>query len=298
MMGRWVAQVMWLSIPVTMLFGATVGYAEESFFNSPGRRGWFWYETLPPEPPKPESEPPQSGSQPKPRLTWEDLKRLPLAQVNLDTLPAKWLKALTDAKREYALDEPSPERVQDYIVVQRAVYARSERFADSWQVVMFTTPELDYGSQHPTSQYGHQAEAELVTARDDAQLRTIAQTAGLFFFFTSACEFCREQSKTLRLFADTYGFSVLAISLDGRGLPEFPDANADNGMAQRLEVKMVPMLYLALPDQRVVTPIGAGVLTLSDLKERVLRLALKVPATAPAPLQPAGATVTAERRVP
>jgi hypothetical protein len=54
--------------------------------------------------------------------------------------------------------------------------------------------------------------------------------------------------------------------------------NPDNGIAQRLEVRMVPTLYLALPEQRVMTPIGAGVLTLSDLKERILRMAGQKPA--------------------
>ncbi|MEW6542478.1 MAG: conjugal transfer protein TraF [Nitrospirota bacterium] len=276
------AVVMLLFAALVTILWSGVGRGEENFFGLNEKKGWFWYED-PPDPPKPEHQdvtPDVSVTvlkKPK-ALTWEELKRISLETVDLDTLPARWLRAIADAKREYALDDPIPERVKDYIVVQRAVFARSERFTSSWQVVMYANPDLDYSSQHPTSEFGHQVEADLVAAREEEQLRKIAERGGLFFFFTSTCKFCQEQAKTLRVFADTYGFSVLPISLDGKALPEFPNVNVDNGIAKRLEVKMVPTLYLAIPDERVLTPIGAGVLTVSDLKERILRMAGVPPA--------------------
>jgi conjugal transfer pilus assembly protein TraF len=153
---------------------------------------------------------------------------------------------------------------------------------------MYQHPELDAASLHPTSDLGRRVEEQQEEDAEDAALREVAQRAGLFFFFTSTCKFCQAQARVLKVFADTYGFAVLPISLDGRGLPEFPEVNADNGIARNLEVKMVPMLYLAIPDEQVLTPVGAGVLTLSDLKHRVLVLAgRKGPLVSSSPRPPA-----------
>lgn len=265
------------------------------------KEGWFWYEDPPAPvlPPSPKPEQPAPPTSPPIRLgpmTWEDLKRLDPGALDLDTLPARWLKALTQAKLEYALDDPTPDRVKAYIVVQRAAFRRSERFSAAWQLVMYQHPDLDYATVHPTSEFGRRIEAEAAEAQEEQDLRALGERAGLFFFFTSTCRFCQEQAKVLRLFADTYGFSVLPITLDGRGLPEFPDANPDNGMAKRLEVRLVPMLYLAIPDERVLTPVGAGVLTLSELKDRILKLAAARPSTRAASAEDALGAVTPRQK--
>lgn len=241
-----------------------------------GKEGWFWYEEPPEPPPPPPSPKPSVGGGAPPAtatLTWEDFKRLPPDAMPLERIPMRWLRAFGKAKLEYALDDPLPERVHEYIVVQRAIYARSERFTQSWQLVMYRHPELDVASTYPTSDVGTKAMRQQEEDETEQALRQLSQRAGLFFFFTSTCRFCQTQSRILKVFADTYGFSVLPISLDGKGLPEFPEANPDTGIARNLEVKMVPMLYLAIPDEHLLTPVGAGVLTLSDLKTRILALA-------------------------
>jgi hypothetical protein len=86
----------------------TDGYATEGGFFDRAREGWFWYQD-PPQPPRLLEDVPSLPSlRPKAPMTWEELKRIPLEQVNLNTLPARWLRAITDAKREYALDDPTP----------------------------------------------------------------------------------------------------------------------------------------------------------------------------------------------
>jgi hypothetical protein len=132
------------------------------------------------------------------------------------------LRELVSAKKERALDDPSVENVTTYIKVQKEAYDRSQRFTDAWQIAMYTDPKLDYASQHPTSTYGHSVEAEIKRNTEEQLLAGTADRVGLFFFFTSTCPFCQEQSKVLKVFADTYGLTVKPVSLDGVGLPEYP----------------------------------------------------------------------------
>lgn len=269
-----------LVLPITLAIGnlaqggqepGTQGYIEKS------REGWFFYREPPPED---EDETERAASWDKlPPEVWMDpekhravLKRLPLEGVDLKRLPSVFLRELVTAKREVALDDPTVPAVTDYIVAQQAAYNRAQRFTDSYQVAMITRPDLDYGSKHPSSVSGHQVEAQVQRESEDNLLAQQSSKIGLFFFFTSTCPYCQEQAKTLKLLSDTYNISVFPVSMDGRGLPEYPRPARDNGMAEKVGVHMVPMVYLAIPQEQFLKPVGAGIMTLAELRERVLVL--------------------------
>lgn len=247
-------------------------------FYERAREGWFWYQ----DPIEEEEEAVQTPVTlaTLPLEAWLDpakyrslLKRVPIEQEDLSTLPAGMLRELASAKREAALDAPTPETVKTYIIAQRAVFKRSEDFTSMWQLAMFTNPQLDFATEHPTSQFGHDVEAQATHEVDERLLSSArANHVGLFFFFTSTCRFCQEQSKILKLFSDTYRIEVFPVTLDGQGLKEFPKAAADNGMAERVSLQKVPTIYLAIPQENFLVAIGSGVMTFNELRERVLTI--------------------------
>ena len=79
--------------------------------------------------------------------------------------------------------------------------------------------------------------------------------------------------------------TVLAISLDGATLPDFPDARPDNGLAARLKPSAVPALYLTAPARREIRPVGFGLMSMSDLLERIAALAGDAGANHPGGIQ-------------
>ena len=64
---------------------------------------------------------------------------------------------------------------------------------------------------------------------------------------------------------------MLAISMDGRAIPEYPNAQPDNGMAARLDAKAVPALYLTAPATRQIAPVGFRMRRASASQARVKR---------------------------
>ena len=52
-------------------------------------------------------------------------------------------------------------------------------------------------------------------------------------------------------------------------MPGFADARRDNGIATALQVSQVPAVFLAQPFTGQITPIGFGVLSESQLLERI-----------------------------
>ena len=113
-----------------------------------------------------------------------------------------------------------------------------------------------------------------VAAEDEEQsLRCGEVPHGLLFIFRSDCPYCHRLAPILKRFEHEYGMTVFAVSLDGRGLPEYPNPQPDNGISARLNASMVPALYLTAPSRREIQPVGFGVMALTDLVERIAALA-------------------------
>ena len=217
------------------------------------REGWFWYrDPLPPKPRQPSTTP----KKPKDLADFESLQQ-----------------RLEELKR-VAVMNPSDTNLLAYMRFQRMVMDKSQVFADRWQRLVWSAPDLDYGlSGRPTNAMAINVFDDQQRDRDAQTVRTLAATHGLIFVFRSDCPFCHRFAPILKRFEQDYGMTVLAISLDGGTLPDYPDARPDNGMAARLNATAVPALYLTAPARREIRPVGFGLMSMSDLLERVAALA-------------------------
>ena len=259
------------------------------------REGWFWYRD--PPPPKARPSPKEPATPPKPR----ELADFEAMQQRLETL------------KRVAVMNPTDDNLMAYMRFQRMVMDRSQVFADRWQRLVWREPSLDYAAEgRPTNTLAIAAFDERQKERDTATVRQLAATHGLVFVFRSDCPFCHRFAPILKRFAQTHGLifvfrgdcpfchrfapvlkrfaqqhglTVLAVSLDGGTLPEYPDARPDNGMATRLHARAVPALYLTQPSRREFRPVGFGLMSDTELLERLAALAREgdppSPATAP-----------------
>jgi conjugal transfer pilus assembly protein TraF len=185
--------------------------------------------------------------------------------------------------KRVAVMNPTDVNLMAYMRFQRLVMDRSQTFADRWQRLVWREPSLDYASEgRPTNTVAIAAFDERQSERDTAAVRQLATTHGLVFVFRSDCPFCHRFAPILKRFAQQYGLAVLAVSLDGGTLFEYPDARPDNGIAARLNARAVPALYLTQPSRREFRPVGFGMMSDTDLLERIAALARETdPASLP-----------------
>ncbi|MDD5298837.1 MAG: conjugal transfer protein TraF [Rhodocyclaceae bacterium] len=205
-----------------------------------------------------EEAPQEPKTAPKPRTEQQQ------ALDELERL-AKDLKE----KRALAIVEPTPVHVHAYIAAQEAVMEKGSVFSDVWRRVVWQNPDINYQLKNPVNNAA-------VQVRDSERRKLEAQTLadlgkewGLFFFFRSDCPYCHSMSQIMKLMSDLYGITVFPISLDGGGLPEFPQPQKDNGMATLLNVEKVPMVVLGNVKDRRMVPIGSGVLSAQEIIERI-----------------------------
>lgn len=228
-------------------------------FWSDRHRGWHFYEDPAPEPAP--AVPEKRIPPPAPKLVEQrpvELRQFERLQRQLEEL------------RNVAIINPTEDNVRRYMRLEAKVVRQASYFADVAQRVAWTEPDLDMTLQgRPVNSLAIQAYDQEQSQERQAAVTALASTHVLFFFFRSDCPYCHAFAPTLEAFQARYGIRVVAISVDGRALPNFPGFRPDNGIAKTLGVRQVPAVFLAEPFSNRVTPLGAGVLSEAQLLERI-----------------------------
>lgn len=224
--------------------------------------GWHWYDTLRVEPlsdKNVEEKKQKNDSASHPQTPTEKIE--------------SQRKAL-EQKLHAAIVEPTRENLITYIIAQRALMDQSQRFSEEWKKVVMAMPILDETLIHPIDQNARHVYYNERSKELSKYIKALANDYGLFFFFRKNCSYCHHFAPIVKRFSQKYGWSVLAISMDGgslrSALPEFPDARQDNGISKRLQVAHVPALIAFHPKTKQLIPLAYGMVSESEIEERVL----------------------------
>jgi conjugal transfer pilus assembly protein TraF len=93
---------------------------------------------------------------------------------------------------------------------------------------------------------------------------------GLFFFYKGDCKCCEGFSLMLKMFSKMYDWKVIAISVDGSSIKEFPDAQTDNGIVEQWKITKVPSVYMVNTETGDVIPVGYGLISMEQLENNIL----------------------------
>jgi len=246
-----------LAMPVVRAQDTAVQSAWQPYWQDRWR-GWHFYEDPPREEDKLASPATPSVPLPPAKDPAPELEEFARLQKSLEEY------------RNIAIIRPSEANVRRYMELEARVVNQASLFADVARRVAWSTPELD-----PTLQ-GRPVNAKALEVFDETQRaersRSVAQLGQdhvLFFFYRSDCPYCHAFAPTLQAFQVRHGIQVVAVSIDGGPMPGFPAARRDNGIASALQVSQVPAVFLAQPFTGQITPIGFGVLSESQLLERI-----------------------------
>jgi conjugal transfer pilus assembly protein TraF len=236
---------------------ATATPTATAIFWDDHRRGWHFYEDPELEVPPPRQAPPavkEVPADPRP----PELVELARLQKRLEDL------------RGIAIIRPTEANVRRYMELEASVVRQASYFSEVAQRVAWSTPDLDMTLQgRPVNARGIEVFDREQTQSRNQSLAALARTHVLFFFFRSDCPYCHAFAPTLEALQARHGLQIVPISVDGGGLPTFPNYRRDNGISRTLQVTQVPAVFLAEPFTGRITPIGFGVLSESQLIERI-----------------------------
>lgn len=197
----------------------------------------------------------------------------PAAQVSASERLADIGKKLDELKAR-AILEPSEENVTAYIVYQREQLDRASEFSDRWQRTVWQNPELDYTLQRPVSTLGKRAWIDNRREEIDLSMRQLSHRYGIFYFYMQSCAACEVFAPILKSLADSSGFNVVAVSLDGGPNRVFPNYVVDSGQHKRMGLtsKATPALVLFDTVTRKPIVIGTGIMSADEIKQRIFVL--------------------------
>lgn len=236
---------------------------DDTPWNQPDR-GFNWY----PDPREEKKEQKTSKPEEKPQTIYEMTK---LEDIQ---------KELVRIKGE-AVVNPTEKNVLAFLKAQNWVMDKASLFADVSRRVVWATPEVNYAARSPVANFARdKAKARTDTQREQ-NLKSLAETHALLFFARSDCDFCHDQAPILKGFSARSGMPILAISLDGKPIPVFPDAKPDNGISMLASggngVQVVPAVYLIERRTQRMIPVGTGVMASEEIAERIRVLTVTKP---------------------
>lgn len=263
-----VSAVMALSIAVP-------SFAAESWYERHAE-GWHWYndpekiqEVEPEVVPEPKEEPKKEPPKPKMMVPEPAKPKHPVA------FSSEWLNTMIPKYLSRAVDDPTPENVEAFFLLQRLAMDKAERFQKMAEQVRVGTRFIDESERRPVSNFGLQTVDRQAEARRQQLLEKISQSTGLFFFFKADCPYCEKQAPLLKHISETNHFDVLAISVGGGNLrtTTFENTVVDSGQAEMLSVESTPSIFLVHPESTTFALIGSSLLTVPEIQDRILLIA-------------------------
>lgn len=232
-------------------------YTTQSNFINHKAEGWHWYE---------------DRSFIKQDENKHDTEQESSKKVDKTITPMqiiKNFKSEMEKRLHTALVYPTISNMRAYQEIQKMMFERSEQFAKTWLQVVYTHPHLDYTIKHPVSQAARHVYLDQQNQNLTIKIKKLAQQFGLFFFFKSSCPYCHHFAPIVKSFSTKYGWPVLAISMDGSKLAEFPDAITDNGAAAKLNIEHLPTLLAVNPSSEHVIPLSYGMSSQDQIEQRI-----------------------------
>lgn len=198
----------------------------------------------------------------------EQPKRIELRDIKT----AEQMRAELKRREDLAVMEPTDQNLKDYLQAWQMTQEKGAVFADNWRRVVWQTPELDYSLKRPVNNQAiktFDAQREL---NEDQQLRALAKDHGLIFFFRSDCPYCHAMAPLLRQLSQKYGIEVLGVSVDGGGLPDFPNFRDGRAQAQAWGIERVPALFIGSKQTGDRAAIGFGAMAMTNIVNRIFVL--------------------------
>jgi conjugal transfer pilus assembly protein TraF len=237
--------------------------ADERFWEK-SKEGWFWYHDPPPNEEgageKSPERPPEAGPAAK-----QPERRVPrLSDYTLEQLwnlhPDDFQALLMDFMKK-GVQNPSPESVTEYLVMQDIARRKSAAFANSVAFAVQMNPVfLEMNKAAPSSPIGLRQQTNLRNSALRDRLAEARNDYALLYFMSPSCTYCREFEPVLQYLVDQTGWTVREVDLAAQ--PE---------LGARFGVQTTPTIFLIARDNPNYFPIAVGITTYDDLTYKMYR---------------------------
>lgn len=244
--------------------------SDEGFYRQ-SERGWFWHEVQ--EQPKNEEKKPEEKLPPPAAAPTQKPADDQKVEIN-----AEWLKDNLPKLRMAAINNPTPDNLGAFYSAQRLMLDMSSRFAKSSENFFAKDATwLSEDHRRPTEGFALSQYKKSINEAQQPLLKKIGKEAGLWFFFSSTCPYCKQQLPVILNLSRIYGVSVLYVSLDGGTFPGIPAdhlvIDSTGQVSKDFNIEYTPTTYLVGNNAKTFEVVSAGMSSVSKMVDRMVDVA-------------------------
>ena len=183
----------------------------------------------------------------------------------------KKIRGELEEKLSLAILEPTLSNIRTYLTLQKEWMDRSSEFAHSWAKVVLNHPHLDQTRITPVNQMAQQIQDQNRRLILDNRLETLGNDHALLFVFDSRDGLSIHMASVVKDFERQYKWKVIAVSKDGKGIPQYPNPMPDQGITKHMTQVGTPALCTIHPITEQLRNVGVGILTVEQIRENILR---------------------------
>ena len=179
------------------------------------------------------------------------------------------IKKQLEALLAEAILNPTHENVAAYMEAQKQWLNQSAAFSGEWQKILLARPELDpTATTFATTYYGRLLQKSLEQEGKTKSIHKISKEFGLVFFYEGDKKESQAFSKVVKALSQKYQWTVVAISMDGVSLVEFPSEH-NTELAAKFGIEIYPALLAFEPNSQKMIPIAFGLKSLDQVEHNV-----------------------------
>jgi len=248
------------------------------------KEGWFFYNEKYDKKKKKheEKKKPSTVVKAQPKQQEKPIPKTKPVYTGPPPLSAAWMKVNLPKYMNRALDDPSPQNVRAYLILQKVSIDKTQRFTNMASRVTVTDPVLDELTRRPFATSGVNVAASIADDKGNKIMKNMGKFMGLWVFYRDPahCQYCNLVGQLTTAFQRIYGFKVLPVSLDGTlppaGFPVKYGYRFDNGQSKEMNVVATPAIFLVNTAQKDFISVGQGSsMSIPELKQRVFLAALQ-----------------------
>lgn len=159
--------------------------------------------------------------------------------------------------------------METFLRYQRYWLNEASAFQHNFEYALLLNPSLDSTVKKPVSSIGEQLNAKKRSIYLTSGIEQITKENGLYFFYEGSDNYSIKQAAIIKDFAKRYGFSFIAISVDGVILDSLPQSRKDKGQAKALSVRSYPAIIMVNPKTGRTIPLAHGFVTQDYLSQNI-----------------------------
>ena len=169
-------------------------------------------------------------------------------------------KALQTRFLKQAVQYPTEQNVVAYMTLADISRRKALAFTNVETMMSQQHPELTTQGNYPTNTPGQTALVRMRMQEEDQTILNNRDDFALIIFTQQGCGYCKAQESILSYFVDKYGWPV-----------RDEDIHQKPNLATRFNITTTPTILLVSKQFQKYMPISVGVITMSDLTDRLYR---------------------------